>query len=516
MLSSIRWRLQLWHAGILVMAVVGIGATAFFGIRHARYAEIDSQMTAAGQVLVAKLRGPDHRPPRFDDGRGPGNDLGGPMDGPGFDGPPPGMDNFFGGPPIGPRPDRLPRNIELPPGFLQGYGGNEKDARSFVLYRPGKGIIKAWGVPYNPANLLAESQSPLADKPDLCQRGSRHEILLAAPEHTVVLVSGSVQQVDDELRELIKNLAAAAGVIMGVGLVGGGVISRLALRPIGLMSNTAGSISATQLSGRIDSRRIPTELRQLADVLNETFARLEAAFAQQARFTADASHDLRTPISVILTHTELALSRDRTADEYRKTIETCQSAANRMKSLVESLLLLSHADVGELSLQPCPMDLSDVVRDGVSLLTTLAEKQSITIATHLQNATLIGDPSRLGQVVANLIGNAIRYNHEGGSISVTTEVLLDDAVLTVADTGPGISPEDQKHVFDRFFRADKARSRESGGNGLGLAICKSIVEAHGGTIQLQSELGSGTTFIVRVPRGTEASEILALPEPIEV
>jgi signal transduction histidine kinase len=183
--------------------------------------------------------------------------------------------------------------------------------------------------------------------------------------------------------------------------------------------------------------------------------------------------------------------------------------------LVESLLLLSHADVGELGLQPVPMDLSDVVRDNVNLLTTLAAARSLTLATQLQNTTMIGDPSRISQVVANLLSNAIKYNQDGGSIVVTTEMILGDAVLTVADTGAGISAEDQPHVFDRFFRTDKARTRAVGGSGLGLAICKSIVEAHGGSVELSSELGVGTTFIVRMPRGIEGPALF-LPEKITV
>jgi signal transduction histidine kinase len=128
---------------------------------------------------------------------------------------------------------------------------------------------------------------------------------------------------------------------------------------------------------------------------------------------------------------------------------------------------------------------------------------------------MIGDPSRISQVVANLLSNAIKYNQDGGSIAVTTEIILGDAVLTVADTGAGISVEDQRHVFDRFFRTDKARTRAVGGSGLGLAICKSIVEAHGGSVEITSELGVGSTFVVRVPRGIE-DPALFLPEKISV
>jgi heavy metal sensor kinase len=536
MLRSIRWTLQLWHAAILILAVVGIGLTSYFAIQQARYRQIDSELEAAGQLIVAKLRGPGlhMRPPPQDDfgmnvnggpgQRGPGFDgpgQGGPgQNGPGRDGPddgpPPGFDpEGFGrvGPPV--VQDRLPRDLEMPPGFLQHYGGDEVDARSFLIIKSDGTIAKQFGVPYDKSNLPLHDIRPPENTMVHRERSSLHEIFLPGPAQSTVLVTGSVQRVDSELRQLINRLAIAAAGVLAIGLSGGWLISRFAIRPIGVMSATAGAISATKLTSRIDARKVPTELHELAMVLNRMFERLEIAFQQQARFTADASHELRTPLAVVLSHTELALSRDRSPEEYRKTIETCNNAAGRMKSLVESLLLLSHADVGELSLQSVPMDLSDVVRDNVNLLTTLAGARSITLATQLQNATMIGDPSRISQVVANLLSNAIKYNQDGGSIAVTTEILLGDAVLTVADTGTGISPEDQKHVFDRFFRTDKARSRAVGGSGLGLAICKSIVEAHGGSVEVSSELGVGTTFVVRVPRGIEDPALL-LPEKIEV
>jgi heavy metal sensor kinase len=538
MLRSIRWQLQIWHAAILVMAVVGIGLASFFAIQQARYHEIDSELEAAGQVLLSKLRGP---PPRGPLGRGGFDGLGGPEEGPpgmnqngfgdgfppdGGQGPPPRPEDFPpgdlpgengpGGNGPGRRPDRLPPRLELPLGFLQRYGASELDARSFVVYREDGQIVKQWGAIFDPANLPASYLRPTGDSVVFHTRGVMHEVLLHAPENTTILVTGSVERVNNELHELIIKLAAAGAGVLAIGLIGGALISRLAIRPIGRMSETAGSISATRLGGRIDPRIVPSELRQLAMVLNAAFDRLEAAFAQQAQFTADASHELRTPLTVILTHTELALSRDRSPEEYRQTIDRCFSAASRMKSLVESLLLLSHADQGELSLQPVPMDLSDVVRDNVNLLSTVAGQRSITLATQLQNATLVGDPLRIGQVVANLLSNAIRYNRDGGSIAVSTEILLGDAVLSVADTGAGISVEDQGHVFDRFFRADKARSRVAGGSGLGLAIVKSIVEAHGGSIEVQSELGVGTTFLVRLPRGVVESVAPMLPEKIDL
>ncbi len=202
---------------------------------------------------------------------------------------------------------------------------------------------------------------------------------------------------------------------------------------------------------------------------------------------------------MVLSHTQLALSRERSADEYRKTLATCLSASQRMKGLVDSLLLLSHADVGELSVDKQPMDLGTVVSDSVAMLLTLAAERSITIQTKLASVALKGDALRIGQLAMNLITNAIRYNREGGRVSVSTAIAGEMAVFTVTDTGVGISPEDQARVFDRFFRADKARSRDAGGSGLGLAICKSIVEAHGGKIQVKSDVNVGSSFTVHLP-----------------
>ncbi len=380
MLRSIRWTLQLWHAGILVLAVLGIGLTSVLAIQQARYHQIDAELETAGQLIVAKLRppGPRDRPPPRDlfgmnDNGGPPQNNFGPPGGGGenrgnsFDGPPPEYNDTH----HPPRQDRLPRDFEMPPGFMQRYGGDKIDARSFVVLRNDGTVFKALGEPYDIHNLPQGNVRPVENSMVHRERQAMHEIFLPGPAGSTVLAAGSVRHVDDELHHLIAQLSAAAAGVLIIGLAGGAVISGFAVRPIGLMSTTAGAISATKLTGRIDARRVPTELRELAEVLNGMFERLEIAFQQQSRFTADASHELRTPLAVVLSHTELALSRERSAEEYRKTIETCQHAALRMKSLVESLLLLSHADVGELALQPVPMDLCDVVNDNVHLLSPL-------------------------------------------------------------------------------------------------------------------------------------------------
>jgi heavy metal sensor kinase len=251
------------------------------------------------------------------------------------------------------------------------------------------------------------------------------------------------------------------------------------------------------LSQRINVAEAESELGQLAAVLNATFARLEAAFAQQQQFTSDAAHELRTPVSVMLTQAQAALNRERTAPEYRETVEACQRAAQRMRKLIESLLALARLDAGQEVLKRLRFDFSKTVSDCAELVKPIAEARGIKISTALEPVEISGDSERLAQVVTNLLTNAIQYNRAEGEVNVTLELQNGFAVLTVADTGAGIPPEDLPRVFERFYRAEKSRTG-AGNSGLGLAISKAIVEAHGGGIEVASELDRGTIFTVRL------------------
>jgi heavy metal sensor kinase len=340
-------------------------------------------------------------------------------------------------------------------------------------------------------------------------RGTNREAVRYGPFFTRLVVGKSLEPEYAELRRLAWLLAAAGAGVLVMGLAGGWVLSKRAVRPIGKITRVAEEVSASSLSQRIEMKEIPSEFASLASVLNDTFARLEAAFAQQVRFTADASHELRTPLSVIHTHAQLALSRERSAEEYKNTIATCLRASNRMKSLVDSLLLLASADAGRLTLDPQPFDLRDVVEECVALVAPLGEERRVEVRVEPAagaaegrggEAEVEADAARISQVIINLLSNGIRYNWEGGSVTASVSTDADFVVLSVADTGVGIPPEHQVHIFERFYRVDKARSREVGGSGLGLAICKNIVDAHGGTIGFESGKEGGTVFTVRLPR----------------
>ncbi|HWE92771.1 MAG TPA: ATP-binding protein [Tepidisphaeraceae bacterium] len=549
MLRSIRWTLQLWHAAILVAALAGFGAATYYQVSRSRFREVDTELTGAAQVLVSKLRPPprtDGPPPRLvrplggggpgprrpgegeqfsvDDDRLPPEENGRPSRG---DRPPRGegpydprfADTDRRPPNPGrprPRDDRPPppegerlgwraamvRDLALPAGFVEHVTQTEGEQPYFIVWQNDSDLIKASGVAgakRAPTPVATGAPNTGLGPLSTLRRDGLREVLLPGPATLHVLVGRPVRREQERLRQLLLLLTATGAGVLAVGLMGGWVLSRRAVRPIQAITATAGSISAVNLSGRIDPGKVPSELEALATVLNAAFARLESSFDRQTRFTADASHELRTPLAVIYSHAELALSRERPAAEYRQTIETCLRAAGRMRSLVESLLLLARADSGRLELDARPLDLGNAAEDCVNMLSPLAAEKGITLDASVAPAKVTGDASRIGQVATNLIANAIRYNREGGTVKVVTATDGPHAMLVVSDTGVGISAEDMPHVFERFFRADKARSRAAGGSGLGLAICKSIVEAHGGDISFTSELGKGTTFTVRLP-----------------
>ena len=230
------------------------------------------------------------------------------------------------------------------------------------------------------------------------------------------------------------------------------------------------------------------------------FDRIESAFSQQVRFTADASHELRTPVAVILSHAELALDKPRPIEELRKTIETCRRSALRMRSLIESLLTLARFDSGEVKLESRSFDLARTVGDAIALDPAAGGQAADHVSDRSGPRHRDGDPDRIAQVVTNLLTNAIRYNHDQGVVTVILQSLPAETVVSVTDTGIGIPPEHLAHIFERFYRVDNARSRKDGGVGLGLAICKSIVTAHGGQISVSSHLDRGTKFEVRLPK----------------
>jgi signal transduction histidine kinase len=240
-------------------------------------------------------------------------------------------------------------------------------------------------------------------------------------------------------------------------------------------------------------------MRGLCHTLNDAFARQETAFARQTRFTADASHELRTPLSIIRTHIDLALKRERTPEEYREALQTCLRSAERMSSVVQGLLTLARADSGADTFARDEIRLDSVVRAVVESLQAAADERQIALHLDLAPVVVWGDGDRLADVASNLVSNAVRYNRPGGQVTVTLLDEAGDAELRVADTGIGIPAPARARIFERFYRVDDARSRAAGGAGLGLAITRWIVEGHGGTITVEDRPGGGSLFVVTLP-----------------
>jgi heavy metal sensor kinase len=314
-----------------------------------------------------------------------------------------------------------------------------------------------------------------------------------------IIVGRNIASELQEFQLMAARLALVGAVILIAGLGVGWWLASRALRPIAAISRTAEEIAGGDLSRRINSSETESELGQLAGVLNSTFARLEAAFVQQKQFTSDAAHELRTPVSVMLTQTQSTLNKERSPAEYRETLEACQRAAQRMRRLIESLLELARFDAGPESLKRMRFDLANPARDCVEMLLPLAGARRIRIQAQLLPAACHGDPERIAQVITNLLTNAINYNQDGGEIQISTQADNGSAFLIIADNGPGISAEHLPRIFDRFYRVDAARTSSQGRSGLGLAISQAIVAAHGGVIEVSSKVGAGTRFTVRLP-----------------
>jgi heavy metal sensor kinase len=446
---SIRWRLQLWYGVLFAVMLCGFGFTAFRLERARQLRRIDDDLQVRVSILVSALRAATDR----------------------------GQDRR-----------RVP-DLRLKPEQAAVFG--DERGHYFVIWMQAKEpIVRS---PTAPVNV------PKPDRHDAVtrMRGDLRESFLFAAPVDCVLVGRSIAAEQADLRRFAALLIGVGVAVLGAGLAGGWWLASRAMRSIDEISATAARIASGDLSQRISTMETDSELGKLAGVLNSTFARLEASFAQQARFTADAAHELRTPVSVMLTQTQSALARERPAAEYRETLEACHRATQRMRRLIESLLDLARLDSGQEPLRDTACDLSKIAAECVELVRPLAAARKITIDAELCDACCLGNPERLAQVVTNLLSNAIE--HTSDRVTLRTRTEDGSVVLTVSDTGPGIAPEDQPHVFERFYRANASRSDGAQHSGLGLAISQAIVGAHGGALEVSSPPGEGATFTMRLP-----------------
>lgn len=311
----------------------------------------------------------------------------------------------------------------------------------------------------------------------------------------------------DTLRLFRSYLFMFAPLLLLIAAGVGYWMSRRALSPVDALVRTAREVSGTNLGARLEKLHTGDEIQRLSDTLNAMLDRIEAAFSRVTQFTADASHELRTPVSLIRTEAELALRRGRSESEYQESLRHILMESERTTALIEQLLSLARADAGRETLQMQPVDLSAVVHGVAEAWKQVAAIRDLRFSTQIapQDTFISGDENLLRRLADILLDNAFKYTASPGSVSLTLERQDQTAALTVQDSGIGIPQEEQEKIFERFYRVDKARSRAQGGNGLGLAIAQWIVAQHQGFIQVESRPGEGARFRVELP---------AIPAPV--
>jgi heavy metal sensor kinase len=324
-----------------------------------------------------------------------------------------------------------------------------------------------------------------------------------------IQVSRAEDRVRMQLGEILVVLVLGVPLIVVLAGVGGYVLARRALVPIDHLAKEARRMTAERLHERLSVPNEHDEIGRLAAVFNDTLARLDASFAQLRRFTSDASHELRTPLSVIRGIGEMGLRETRTVPEYKEAMGSMLEEVDRLTRLVDTLLRLSRADAGTVPLRRESVDLGQLVADTASSLGVLAEERHQQLEFDLASDVIVAaDRLILREAIANVIDNAIKYSPQKSTIGIRLAKGLDCAVVSVTDEGPGIPPEHSDRVFDRFYRVDEGRSRESGGTGLGLAIAKWAVESNGGQIAFENLSRGGSAFEITLPLASRSERSL--------
>ena len=333
----------------------------------------------------------------------------------------------------------------------------------------------------------------------------------------IVQIASSLEGVEDALNKLFLILIISVPSTLILASLGGQFLAHKALKPVDDITQTARMITSQNLNQRIHPPKVRDEISRLIETFNEMISRLDQSFRQMKQFSSDASHELKTPLTILKGEVEVTLRKERTPQEYQQTLGSNLEEINRMSQIVEDLLNLSKADTGEIRLNKEDINLAEILNEVVAQMERLAKtkKLHLSATNHHQDIHIFADALRLRELFINLIENGIKYTEAGGSIRIILQKEYPAPAtdqsdwgkrekgqfvkIIVSDTGIGIAKEDQERIFNRFFRVDKARSREQGGSGLGLSICKWIVEAHQGEIGVESELAKGSSFIVRLP-----------------
>jgi signal transduction histidine kinase len=443
MFSSLRTRVLFWYTALLAVVIASFGGTVCLLAWRTRLVEVDATLVArAGALADALELAPDGT----------------------FD-------------------------LVLPPDTAPGAAEGQPSIYFALWTQAGEPIDQS----------DAALAVPRPNGPGVRTRLGRREVTVTSPAGPLVLVGRDMADVQAEIWALAGRLGVLGLGALAVAFGGGWLLVGRALSPIGRISRTARAMSGGDLAARIPLEDVETDLDELARVLNDAFDRLHAAVERQKRFTADASHELRTPLTTMSTEIQWSLGHAREAAVYRQSLEVCRRAVERMTATVGQLLDLARADARPFVDHRQQVRLDDLVAQVCTDAAPLARASSVCVEHRTTPVTVPGDPDRLRDALTNILTNAIQYNRAGGSVVISASVAEGVATLTIADTGIGIAPAELDRIFEPFFRADPARSRDAGGAGLGLSLAARIVEQHGGRIDCSSEPGTGTTIRIHLP-----------------
>lgn len=452
---SIRWKLTLWYGGVLALVLTVFSSAVYLTMRHQLLGRIDQGLKEELADVLSEVRQAQDEQSLH---------------------------------------DWLERRFARHEGFdFQITRANGECF--FVSQRLGEAML-----PLPEEGNLSESATFRQVSFDDVKRWRVVNVKVNGPQEAVTIqVARSLASFTHESQELLLTLYLTGPLTLLLAVGGGYFLARRALAPVDQITGTANQITADRLDRRISIPNPDDELGALARTLNRMIERLERSFTEMQRFTADAAHELRTPLAVIRNEAEVALRVQRTPEQYSQVLENLLEEVNRLSHIAEQLLFLSRQDSG---LQPSTRDevaVNELLQDVVGNMQLVAQEKGLTLVL-AENAPIriVTDSQQLRRVAYNLLDNAIKYTSPGGTVTVTGEGSATDWLLTVTDTGMGVPPEHLPHVFERFYRVDPARTGDSAGAGLGLAICRSIVLLLGGNIKMESVEGRGTSVCVRL------------------
>jgi two-component system, OmpR family, sensor kinase len=370
--------------------------------------------------------------------------------------------------------------------------------RTLLLQRPDGTLLEIWGLKMDPAFLPAlvhdrRAVTLATQVGDL--RVLRHQVEHAGHRYRAAIIA-PLAPVHAQQIEMLRAMSAGVMMALLLAAAGGWVIGWQTLKPLAVMADQARRINERDPRERLEVPAVADELGRLAAAFNGLLDRLASALNSQRQFMADASHELRTPVSVVRTATQVTMSRDvRSAEEYRESLVIIGEEANRLSRLVDSMFLLSRAEAQGVLLQPEFLNLDDVLAECTRALGVLARQRGVSLTTAGdEEVGFTGDDALLRQMIGNLLDNAIRHAEMDGRVTASLERSNGSVILRFTNDGPGIEPASQKRIFDRFFRIGV-----SDGAGLGLPIARWIAEAHGGTLELAGSTRGSTTFLVTLP-----------------